>query len=509
MVPSDRTRTKGHQLKHKFHLDVRQNCFIRSGKALDRLPRDVAPSPDTFLCHLLQTTLPWQRGWAGLSPGSLPTPIILGTSLKNGEKSRLLQGGLTRKATRNATGKDRASTGRGERVPKGAELEAPAGIGGNPCPPPQGSPGDQHSEASHAPAPSPQPLRPWGSGSAPAPRLRGSRARRPPRSRAGAGGGGGKRGGGGTWCFTSLSRNDVIAPRRERDAPGQSVARLVAGEGAARASQHEVCTRAAARAGQAPPLPCRGARRAGEEGGRRARWKPRWRRVRERGAGPAPSGAVAAVPPRPAPAAPRPPRARDSAGRPRTTPGEGRRPRAPSPAAPIVCPAPARPPPAAAGGAPARNMTSIHFVVHPLPGTEDQLNDRWGGAEGRGPPGARGGAPGQRGRPDPPRAAVPPGPGASRSARPLPAAAAANLAPRGAGGRDLRRGPVAGSGRPGKSRRPAEEVGVPGDPRPRKWVPGDPWRSSENVSVSIRDGARQTMRVGDRGVWEREWRERG
>lgn len=22
-------------------------------------------------------------------------------------------------------------------------------------------------------------------------------------------------------------------------------------------------------------------------------------------------------------------------------------------------------------------MTSIHFVVHPLPGTEDQLNDRY------------------------------------------------------------------------------------------------------------------------------------
>lgn len=169
-MPSDRTRTKGHQLKHKFHLNVRQNCFIQSGKALDRLPRDVAPSPDTFLCHLL--------GWMISRVPS--NPKNSGTSLKNGEKSRLLQGGLPRKATRNTTGKDRASTGRGERVPKGAGLEAPAGIGGSPCPP-QRAPVGSSTLRPHTP-----PLRPRGSGSAPAPRLRGSRARRPPRSRAGA-----------------------------------------------------------------------------------------------------------------------------------------------------------------------------------------------------------------------------------------------------------------------------------------------------------------------------------
>lgn len=46
-------------------------------------------------------------------------------------------------------------------------------------------------------------------------------------------------------------------------------------------------------------------------------------------------------------------------------------------------------------------MTSIHFVVHPLPGTEDQLNDRYGAAAGEGrlppslflPPTAAPGAP--------------------------------------------------------------------------------------------------------------------
>lgn len=32
--------------------------------------------------------------------------------------------------------------------------------------------------------------------------------------------------------------------------------------------------------------------------------------------------------------------------------------------------------PSSGGGREGSTMTSIHFVVHPLPGTEDQLNDR-------------------------------------------------------------------------------------------------------------------------------------
>lgn len=125
----------------------------------------------------------------------------------------------------------------------------------------------------------------------------------------------------------------------------------------------------------APPRP---ARRT--EGGRRARWKLRWRRVCERGAGRASSRrrrSLAGSPSSPArlPASPALRR------RLRALPGEGRRPSAPLPPAPIVCPAPARPPPSlpppgGAAAAAAPTMTSIHFVVHPLPGTEDQLNDR-------------------------------------------------------------------------------------------------------------------------------------
>lgn len=72
--------------------------------------------------------------------------------------------------------------------------------------------------------------------------------------------------------------------------------------------------------------------------------------------------------------------AEDSAGgheQPRGRDG-GRAPPPPPPPPPPLCarPPPARLPPPVGAEAAARNMTSIHFVVHPLPGTEDQLNDR-------------------------------------------------------------------------------------------------------------------------------------
>jgi len=64
VVPSDRTRVKGHKLKHsKFHLNMRKNFFtLRVMEHWNPLPREVVESPsleifktrlDKVLCSLL------------------------------------------------------------------------------------------------------------------------------------------------------------------------------------------------------------------------------------------------------------------------------------------------------------------------------------------------------------------------------------------------------------------------------------------------------------------------
>ena len=64
LVPSDRTRGNGHNLKHrKFHVNMRKNFFpLRVTEPWPRLPREVVESPsleilkthlDKVLCSLL------------------------------------------------------------------------------------------------------------------------------------------------------------------------------------------------------------------------------------------------------------------------------------------------------------------------------------------------------------------------------------------------------------------------------------------------------------------------
>jgi len=63
VVPSDRTRGDGHELKYrKFHLNIKKNFFtLRVAEHWNRLPRGVVESPlepvktrlDEVLCSLL------------------------------------------------------------------------------------------------------------------------------------------------------------------------------------------------------------------------------------------------------------------------------------------------------------------------------------------------------------------------------------------------------------------------------------------------------------------------
>jgi len=76
VVPRDRTRGNGHQLKQrKFQLNMRKNFFtLRVMQHWHRLPREVVESPslevfkthlDAVLCSLLWVTLLRQGGWTG------------------------------------------------------------------------------------------------------------------------------------------------------------------------------------------------------------------------------------------------------------------------------------------------------------------------------------------------------------------------------------------------------------------------------------------------------------
>jgi len=74
VVPSDRTRGRGHKLKQrKLRLNTRKNFFpLRVTEHWNRLPREAVESPsleifktrlDQVLCSLLWVTLLWQGGW--------------------------------------------------------------------------------------------------------------------------------------------------------------------------------------------------------------------------------------------------------------------------------------------------------------------------------------------------------------------------------------------------------------------------------------------------------------
>jgi len=74
VVPSDRSRGNGHELRHrKFHLNMRKNFSpLRVMEPWHRLPREVVESLsleifttrlDKVLCSLLWVTLLQQGGW--------------------------------------------------------------------------------------------------------------------------------------------------------------------------------------------------------------------------------------------------------------------------------------------------------------------------------------------------------------------------------------------------------------------------------------------------------------
>lgn len=60
VVPSDRTCSNGHKLKHfKFHLSTRNNFTLRMAQHLNRLPNGGVESPlGTFQIHLLWFVIP-------------------------------------------------------------------------------------------------------------------------------------------------------------------------------------------------------------------------------------------------------------------------------------------------------------------------------------------------------------------------------------------------------------------------------------------------------------------